>query len=88
VSAYALFFRDTQAAIKSHNPSASFGEMSKIVAAMWDSLDDLNKNVRPSKRVEQFRNNCANVSSDTINEVQAVNIMQLFAVIATCRRYL
>lgn len=45
VSAYALFFRDTQAAIKSHNPTASFGEMSKIVAAMWDSLDDLHKNV-------------------------------------------
>jgi len=45
VSAYALFFRDTQAAIKSHNPSASFGEMSKIVAAMWDSLDDIHKNV-------------------------------------------
>ena len=45
VSAYALFFRDTQAAIKQHNPSASFGEMSKIVASMWDSLDDIHKNV-------------------------------------------
>ena len=45
VSAYALFFRDTQAAIKCQNPSASFGEMSKIVAAMWDTLDDLHKNV-------------------------------------------
>ncbi|XP_054720861.1 TOX high mobility group box family member 4-A-like [Uloborus diversus] len=39
VSAYALFFRDTQAAIKGQNPNASFGEVSKIVAAMWDSLD-------------------------------------------------
>jgi len=45
VSAYALFFRDTQAAIKCQHPSASFGEMSKIVAAMWDTLDDLHKNV-------------------------------------------
>ena len=45
VSAYALFFRDTQAAIKCQNPSASFGEMSKIVAAMWDTLDDMHKNV-------------------------------------------
>ncbi|CAH1780291.1 unnamed protein product [Owenia fusiformis] len=39
VSAYALFFRDTQAAIKGSNPNANFGEISKIVASMWDSLD-------------------------------------------------
>uniref|UniRef100_A0A1W7R9D8 Thymocyte selection-associated high mobility group box protein TOX n=1 Tax=Hadrurus spadix TaxID=141984 RepID=A0A1W7R9D8_9SCOR len=39
VSAYALFFRDRQAAIKGQNPNASFGEVSKIVASMWDSLD-------------------------------------------------
>ncbi|XP_035176776.1 TOX high mobility group box family member 3-like [Oxyura jamaicensis] len=37
VSAYALFFRDTQAAIKGQNPNATFGEVSKIVASMWDS---------------------------------------------------
>uniref|UniRef100_A0A5S6R2N8 HMG box domain-containing protein n=1 Tax=Trichuris muris TaxID=70415 RepID=A0A5S6R2N8_TRIMR len=43
VSAYALFFRDTQAAIKGQNPNASFGEVSKIVAAMWDSLDTESK---------------------------------------------
>ncbi|KAL7978949.1 hypothetical protein Chor_013438 [Crotalus horridus] len=29
VSAYALFFRDTQAAIKGQNPNATFGEVSK-----------------------------------------------------------
>lgn len=45
VSAYALFFRDTQAAIKGKNPNASFGEVSKIVASMWDSLDADHKNV-------------------------------------------
>ncbi|KAK6105485.1 HMG (high mobility group) box family protein [Brugia pahangi] len=39
VSAYALFFRDTQATIKGRSPNASFGEVSKIVASMWDSLD-------------------------------------------------
>ncbi|XP_076309165.1 TOX high mobility group box family member 4-B-like [Tachypleus tridentatus] len=44
VSAYALFFRDTQAAIKGQNPNASFGEVSKIVASMWDSLDVDHKN--------------------------------------------
>jgi hypothetical protein len=45
VSAYALFFRDTQAAIKGQNPNASFGEVSKIVASMWDALDADHKNV-------------------------------------------
>ena len=49
VSAYALFFRDTQAAIKGSNPSASFGEVSKIVASMWDSLDAENKGVYKKK---------------------------------------
>uniref|UniRef100_A0A8C6SSB9 TOX high mobility group box family member 2 n=1 Tax=Neogobius melanostomus TaxID=47308 RepID=A0A8C6SSB9_9GOBI len=38
VSAYALFFRDTQAAIKGQNPNATFGDVSKIVASMWDGL--------------------------------------------------
>lgn len=45
VSAYALFFRDTQAAIKGQNPNASFGEVSKIVASMWDVLAPEHKNV-------------------------------------------
>ena len=39
VSAYALFFRDMQAGIKSRNPNSSFGEVSKHVASMWDALD-------------------------------------------------
>lgn len=43
VSAYALFFRDTQAAIKGQNPSATFGDVSKIVASMWDSLGEEQK---------------------------------------------
>ncbi|XP_055364901.1 TOX high mobility group box family member 2 isoform X3 [Betta splendens] len=43
VSAYALFFRDTQAAIKSQNPNATFGDVSKIVASMWDGLGEEQK---------------------------------------------
>ncbi|XP_074173765.1 TOX high mobility group box family member 2 isoform X3 [Rhinolophus sinicus] len=43
VSAYALFFRDTQATIKGQNPSATFGDVSKIVASMWDSLGEEQK---------------------------------------------
>ena len=39
VSAYALFFRDTQAGIKQRNPNAAFGDVSKVVASMWDNLD-------------------------------------------------
>ncbi|CAN8004881.1 unnamed protein product, partial [Ixodes hexagonus] len=49
VSAYALFFRDTQAAIKGQNPNASFGEVSKIVASMWDGLEADHKNVYKMK---------------------------------------
>lgn len=51
VSAYALFFRDTQAAIKGQNPNASFGEVSTIVASMWDGLAHENKEVY-KKRTE------------------------------------
>lgn len=50
VSAYALFFRDTQAAIKGQNPNATFGEVSKIVASMWDGLGEEQKQVRDSQR--------------------------------------
>ena len=51
VSAYALFFRDTQAAIKRSSPRASFGDISKRVAALWDALDPDTKAVRFSDRV-------------------------------------
>lgn len=55
VSAYALFFRDTQAAIKGQNPSASFGEVSKIVASMWDALDSEHKNVSLTTKQSKIR---------------------------------
>lgn len=54
VSAYALFFRDTQATIKGGNPNASFGEVSKIVASMWDSLDPTSK-FNYKKKTEQAK---------------------------------
>jgi len=50
VSAYALFFRDTQAAIKGQNPNATVGEVSKIVASMWDSLGEEQKQVKNGLR--------------------------------------
>uniref|UniRef100_A0A2K5PIZ7 TOX high mobility group box family member 4 n=1 Tax=Cebus imitator TaxID=2715852 RepID=A0A2K5PIZ7_CEBIM len=48
VSAYALFFR-AQAAIKGQNPNATFGEVSKIVASMWDSLGEEQKQANKQK---------------------------------------
>jgi hypothetical protein len=39
MSAYSLFFRDTQASIKSQNPAVTFGEISRIVSQMWDTLE-------------------------------------------------
>lgn len=59
VSAYALFFRDTQAAIKGQNPNATFGDVSKIVASMWDSLGEEQKQVKTiSCRCRRFKTTC------------------------------
>lgn len=49
-SASALVFHDTQAALKGQNPSATFGEVSKIVASMWDSLGEEQKQVNKTWR--------------------------------------
>ena len=54
VSAYALFFRDMQAGIKARNPNASFGEVSKHVASMWDNLNPDHKNAY-KKRTENAK---------------------------------
>ncbi|KAK8779632.1 hypothetical protein V5799_019024 [Amblyomma americanum] len=44
VSAYGMFFLDTRAVIKDQNPHASFSEVSKIAASMWEGLDESQKN--------------------------------------------
>ncbi|KAI9546281.1 hypothetical protein NQZ68_028697 [Dissostichus eleginoides] len=49
VSAYTLFFKDSRATIKGQNPKATFGEVSKIVASMWDSLGEEQKQVYKRK---------------------------------------
>lgn len=46
MSAYALFFHDHQGLIKNENPKATFGEISKSIASLWDNLDNLTKKVR------------------------------------------
>eukprot|EP00096_Caligus_rogercresseyi_P010097 TRINITY_DN3564_c0_g1_i2.p1 TRINITY_DN3564_c0_g1~~TRINITY_DN3564_c0_g1_i2.p1 ORF type:complete len:183 (-),score=71.26 TRINITY_DN3564_c0_g1_i2:228-776(-) len=40
LSAYSFFFKEMQSSVKAHNPEAKFGEVSKIVASMWDTLDE------------------------------------------------
>ena len=45
VTAYILFRKDKQASIKMQDPNATFGEVSKIVAAAWEALDPDNKAV-------------------------------------------
>lgn len=49
-SAYALFFKETQAPIKIQNPTATFGEVAKIVGSLWSSLDDERKSQYKKKQ--------------------------------------
>lgn len=77
VSAYALFFRDTQAAIKGQNPNATFGEVSKIVASMWDSLGEEQKQVEYSfsmaRNVIQYCISCVFQISLTLSSIGWTN---------------
>lgn len=43
LSAYAFFFKETQASIKSQQPDATFESVSKIVETMWQALEDSQK---------------------------------------------
>lgn len=54
-SAYAFFFKETQASVKTHNPGAKFGEVSKIVATMWEVLPEEEKAVYRQKNEEDKR---------------------------------
>jgi len=42
-SAYTFFFRARQATIKAQNPGAKFGDVSKIVAQLWEAMSDSEK---------------------------------------------
>lgn len=69
VSAYALFFRDTQAAIKAENPSVGFGDVSKIVASRWDGLDKTAKDVYKERADVEKKTYMAAVASSKAKEV-------------------
>lgn len=69
VSAYALFFRDTQANIKAQNPNATFGEVSKIVASMWDGLGEEQKQVDPPSLI---RSECLSAYIQTDQNLKVI----------------
>lgn len=71
VSAYALFFRDTQAAIKGQNPNATFGEVSKIVASMWDGLGEEQKQVIRSVFQRKIRHSRCHVSRLIVEKIES-----------------
>ena len=76
VSAYALLFRDTQAAIKGQNPSATFGDVSKIVASMWDSLGEEQKQVSPHPFLGRPSRLCSQTGK-VWNQVQPLELGEL-----------
>ncbi|XP_031415493.1 thymocyte selection-associated high mobility group box protein TOX isoform X2 [Clupea harengus] len=90
VSAYALFFRDRQAAIKAQNPNATFGEVSKIVASMWDGLGEeqkqmYKKNTETAKKeyLKQLAAYRANLVSQSYCETVDVKGSQASQIMAT-----
>ncbi|KAG7455129.1 hypothetical protein MATL_G00253300 [Megalops atlanticus] len=83
VSAYALFFRDTQATIKGQNPNATFGEVSKIVASTWDGLGEEQKQLYKKKTelakkeyLKQLAAYRASMVSQSCNEASDVTTPQ------------
>lgn len=48
-SAYAFFFKEIQGSVKAKNPNIKFGEVSKIVAHMWENLGEEEKSVYRKK---------------------------------------
>ncbi|RWS26563.1 TOX high mobility group box family member 4-like isoform X7 [Leptotrombidium deliense] len=98
VSAYAHFFREKQTEIKSKNPDASFGEVSKIVASEWDSLPNETK-VIYKKKADQEKHEylralatlkanviAGNVKEDNVSQNSELNESQGLQNIATTSR--
>jgi len=43
--AYQVFFRDVQGALREKNPQLTFGELSRLIAQMWEKLEEDRKKV-------------------------------------------
>ena len=46
LSPYILFCTERRAAVKAANPSATFGELGKLLGALWGTLDEKGRAVR------------------------------------------
>lgn len=79
VSAYALFFRDAQSMIKAANPSASFGEISKIVASNWETLDNDNKNLYKQRAEQEKKKLLKKRAADRAQEIAGLMAAKLGA---------
>ena len=39
-TAYKFFYKETAQNVKNHNPGVKFGDVSRIVAGMWETMTD------------------------------------------------
>ncbi|CAF1529014.1 unnamed protein product [Adineta steineri] len=69
VSPYALFFRDTQNDIKKKLANPSFGEISKVVAHMWE-------NIEPDVK-EQYKRKAAAAKKEYLKQLAAYRAVQV-----------
>ncbi|CAF4443802.1 unnamed protein product [Rotaria socialis] len=69
VSPYALFFRDTQNDIKKKLANPSFGEISKVVAHMWESIEPELK--------EQYKSKAASAKKEYLKQLAAYRAVQV-----------
>lgn len=69
VSGYALFFRDTQPAIKAENPTVPFGDISKMVASKWELMKEEDKHIYKERADLDKRNYLQNVALNKAKEI-------------------
>ncbi|CAF0735332.1 unnamed protein product [Adineta steineri] len=69
VSPYALFFRDAQNDIKKKLSNPSFGEISKVVAHMWE-------NIEPEIK-EQYKRKAATAKKEYLKQLAAYRAVQI-----------
>ncbi|UJR36491.1 hypothetical protein I4U23_029214 [Adineta vaga] len=69
VSPYALFFRDAQNDIKKKLSNPSFGEISKVVAHMWE-------NIEPEIK-EQYKRKAATAKKEYLKQLAAYRAVQV-----------
>ena len=70
LTAYKFFFKETGQTVKNHNPAAKFGDVSRIVASMWERLSDDEKaiyrklseddKIRYKKELQEYKRNKPN----------------------------